>query len=87
MSRNSRDFKPTQVFDWESEPADERPTDFGRSTGFSSLSGYGALPNPRPQTRRHRGHGEGMFKLALSAVFLLGLCSVALYKMAHLLHA
>ena len=47
-----RDFKQTQIFGWEHEPADERPSDFvstGYSTGFSTLSSA-----PR---RRRRGNG------------------------------
>lgn len=91
MNRYPRDFKATQVFDWESEPADERPTDFsrgtdfGRSTGFSQLSGYGSLPQAR-STRRHRDAREGVAKLAVTALLLVGLCGVAMYKAAQLLH-
>lgn len=35
-----RRFKGETVYDWSSEPADERPTEFGSSTGYSQLSGF-----------------------------------------------
>lgn len=53
MSKNPHQVKSTQVFGWEAEPTDERPSEFIPSTGFSSLSGYYAMPpskNFRPRT-------------------------------------
>jgi hypothetical protein len=53
MSKNATPLKSTQVFGWEAEPTDERPSEFIPSTGFSSLSGYYAMPpskNFRPRT-------------------------------------
>ena len=35
-------IKPSQLFGWEHEPAQERPSAFMNSTSFASLSGYHA---------------------------------------------
>ena len=45
MSRALKNFKDTQIFDWESEPHDERPSEFAQSTGYSVLSGYHVMPD------------------------------------------
>jgi hypothetical protein len=31
-------FKGTQTYGWDSEPAEERPSEFGHSTGYGSIS-------------------------------------------------
>lgn len=90
MARHLPDFKPTQVFDWASEPADERPTGFGHSTGFStgySLSNFAGLHEPPPSARRRREHRRGLAKLLVSAVLVLGASTTALITMAHYLRA
>jgi hypothetical protein len=86
MSRHQPAFKSTQIFDWASEPADERPTDFGRSTGFSALSGYHMLPEPsRLAERRRREFRKGVAKLVAVSAVILGVSIAAMYEMAHLL--
>lgn len=80
--RRTPDFKPTQVFDWDHEPADERPTDFGRSTGYSSLSGFGSLQQVSGYAhRRHHTSNAGMAKLMGVTCLVLGLSVSALYTM------
>lgn len=86
MARHVPDFKQTQVFDWASEPADERPTDFGQSTGYS-LSNFAGLHEPPPSARRRREHRRGMAKLLVSAALVLGASTTALITMAHYLRA
>lgn len=84
--RRTPDFKPTQVFDWASEPVDERPTDFGRSTGYghSTLSGFGSLPEVHGSAhRRHaRAARSGMLKLAMSVGLVLSVGVAGLLTMA-----
>jgi hypothetical protein len=88
MSRHQQEFKSTQIFDWASEPADERPTDFARSTGFSALSGFQNLHEaPTPSMRRRQEHRGGMLKLAASAALILGMSGVGLLVMANMLRA
>ncbi len=86
-----RRFKGETVYDWESEPADERPTEFGASTGFSSYSGYfhstqdSALERRRRMARRHRRKGSG--GLVLGLVVTLALVSGVLYVASRVLAA
>jgi hypothetical protein len=85
MSRSNRPFKDTQVFGWETEPRDERPSEFVPSTGYSALSGYYAMPDARsrgPSTRR-RGHGPLLVLLASAA--MIGLGVAALLGFLHLI--
>lgn len=87
MSRHQPAFKSTQVFDWAAEPADERPTDFGRSTGFSVMSDYAALQPAPMSVRRRRQHRAGIAKLVVAALLTLSLGVTALVVMAHFLQA
>ena len=88
MSRSSRQqpaFKATQVFDWANEPADERPTDFGRSTGYSTLSGY--LPDTPSAARRRqrREYQSGVAKLLVISGLILGVSIFVMYEMVRYL--
>lgn len=86
MSRHQQAFKSTQVFDWASEPKDERPTDFGSSTGFSALSGYYALPETSTRDRRQRReHKQGFAKLVVASAFILGLSVFLMYEVIRFL--
>jgi hypothetical protein len=87
MSRHQPPFKSTQVFDWASEPADERPTDFGHSSGFSALSGYAALQPAPSSVRRRRQQRAGFVKLATVCLVTLSLGGGALVLMGRLLQA
>jgi hypothetical protein len=84
MSRSSRDFKDTQVYDWDAEPKDERPSEFIPSTGFSSLSGYYAMPPDASVYRRSRRRGGGV-GLWLVAALVVTLGAVGLLGLAYLL--
>lgn len=81
MSRSPRPFKDTQVFDWESEPKDERPSEFVASTGYSSLSGYYSMPEP---VRRRRSSG-GLNLVLIAGGVAVALGAAALYGFLHLL--
>lgn len=78
--RNDFDFKNTQVFGWEAEPKDERPSEFVPSTGFSSLSGYYSMPPDASVMRRRRTatRGGGGTVLWLSAALVIALGAVAM---------
>lgn len=71
MSRSSRDFKDTQVYDWDAEPKDERPSEFIPSTGFSSLSGYYAMPPDARVYRRNRRNGGGLTVLLVGLLVIV----------------
>lgn len=85
MNRHSRQFKETQVFGWDHEPKDERPSEFVPSTGYSVLSGYYTLPDSAVTRRpRRRGGFNGVLVAALLAV---GLGSAALIGLVHMLRS
>lgn len=78
MTRRS-DFKPSQVYDWEVEPHDERPSEFAQSTGYRVHSGFYVAPVVR--TRRS---GSGVM-VWLMASGVLGLAVVGLLVLVKLL--
>ena len=63
-----RQFKGETVYDWESEPAEERPTGFDASTtfaastlsssGFHSTSTYNSTLEARRRVARYRRRGS-----------------------------
>lgn len=73
-SSTVRRFKGETVYDWESEPADERPTEFGASTGFSTYSGYfhstqdSSLERHRRMARRYKRKGSGGLVIGVALV-------------------
>jgi hypothetical protein len=82
MSKNLANFKDTQVFDWEVEPHDERPSAFSQTTGYSLLSGYHVEP-VRQSRQRRRSLGPAL--AAAGVVVALG--AAAMVAFARLLHA
>lgn len=84
MSRSSRNFKDSQVFGWETEPKDERPSEFVPSTGYSALSGYYAMPEVRP--RRSQRRGGALTVLVVGALFV-GLGAAAMLTLLHWMRA
>ena len=82
MSRTNSRYKDTQVFDWESEPHDERPSEFAQSTGYQLHSGFYVAPVTSSRRRRD-GSGNGLVLwlmvgsvLGLGVAGLLGLVSL-----------
>ncbi len=84
MKSNRRDFKDTQLFGWDAEPSEERPSEFAQSTGYSALSGYYAVPDAHGTSkRRPKANGSG-FLLVVSAL-IVSLGAVGLYWLAQFL--
>lgn len=83
MNKSSRhDFKDTQVFDWELEPKDERPSEFAHSsTGYSLHSGFYAAP---VAAVRRRGGGGG-FMVWLVASGVVGVGVLGLFGLVHMM--
>jgi hypothetical protein len=70
------------VFGWEHEPADERPSEFSQSTGYSVLSGY-HIPrelNARA-ARRRSGDGLGFKGIVAVCLGLLALSGWAMHEL------
>lgn len=55
MKRTPRAFKDTQIYDWDAEPKEERPSGFVPSTGYSTLSGLSGVRDAGPYRSRPRG--------------------------------
>jgi hypothetical protein len=89
MNRQQHDFKfkDTQVFDWDLEPQQERKTDFGPSTGFSTFSSSGYYPHEGRHTaiRRRQEPSAGFAKLVVACALLLGVCTVGIMELPHYL--
>jgi hypothetical protein len=84
MSRSQRPFKNTQVFDWDSEPKDERPSEFVPSTGYSALSGYYAMPEARASRPRR---GGGLNTVLIAGAIIVALGTAALLGFLHMIRA
>lgn len=80
MKSNRRDFKETQLFGWDSEPSEQRPSEFAQSTGYSALSGYYAVPESR-----HRPKAKGIGFLLVMSGLIVGLGAAGLYWLAQYL--
>lgn len=78
-------FKQSQIYGWESEPADERPSEFMHSTGHAALSGYADPAVARLAARRSSGRFGAKSLLAFS-VAVLALGGYGLLRLAPLLH-
>lgn len=61
MVNRRSDFKPSQVYDWEVEPHDERPSEFAQSTGYRVHSGFYMAP---VVTARRRSNGVVVWLMA-----------------------
>ena len=74
------------TFGWDEEPADERPSEFVHSTGYSVLSGY-HVPNELNArvARRRSGSGFGFKGLVIVVVVFLGLSAVVIHEFAKVL--
>ena len=88
MQKKQLAFKETQFFDWDTEPKEERPSEFP-TTGFSTASGYyhslgDAAVTPR--TRRPRSNG-GHAPLIIGLLAVIAVGTVAVYWLAHWLRA
>ncbi len=84
MSRSIRPFTHSQVFDWEVEPQDERPSEFVPSTGYATLSGYHVMPETRG--REVRSGSSLNLVLVVGAVFV-ALGAAALIGFLHMIRA
>jgi hypothetical protein len=79
-------IKSSQIYSWEEEPVDERPSEFSSTTGHSLLSGYQSTYEPaRPARPTRRASRFGFKTILVFCVVLLALGLLALMKLAPLL--
>ena len=77
-------FKTTQLYGWDSEPVDERPSEFMSTMGYSTVSGrYSTAQATRQAPRRSR---LAIASLILVVLAVLALGAFALAGLAALLH-
>ena len=76
--------KRIHIYSWDEEPVDERPSEFGDSTGYATLSGHTIVTAP---TLRRRKQGRGLYALVLPCLAVLALGVYALTRLVPLLHA
>ena len=84
MKTSRRDFKDTQLFGWDSEPSEERPSEFAQSTGYSALSGYHVMPESYGASRR-KPKASGLGFLLVVSGLIVSLGGVGLYWLAQFL--
>ena len=83
MKRDRSTFQDTRLFDWDTEPKEERPSEF-HSTGFTTASGYYRSLTERrdhPVRRRSGNSGPNLLVVAIAAAILIG--GAALYWLAY----
>lgn len=70
----------TQVFSWDREAADDRPSEFRTSTSYALLHGTDDGPRqPRgPSQRHHRSGSSGAWRL-LALVLLAGSAAIFVF--------
>ena len=75
-------IKSTQIYGWDTEPVDERPSEFMNSASWSATSGFLAPP---PVVRRPASRQFGFSSLLVAALVLLVLGAFAIANIAPLL--
>jgi hypothetical protein len=77
-------IKATQLYGWDTEPVDERPSEFMPSSGYSAVSGfYSTAQSARQPPTRSRLAFAG---LILAVLTVLAVGTFALARFASLLH-
>lgn len=70
-------IKPTQIYDWDAEPVDERPSEIMNHSGFAAASGFQAASTlTRPPPAKPQFGMAGLIAAAL-AVLALGALAIA----------
>jgi hypothetical protein len=74
-------LRKPHVYQWDDEPADERPSEFASTSGYTSRSGYHPAMDPAPRRTVRFGARSVLFVTLL----LLGAGGWILHRFAHLL--
>ena len=82
INRHPTSVKETQLFDWLTEPKDERPSEF-HTTGFTTASGYHHSLERQDHPVRQRSGTSGLTQLLGVVVVVLGLGGAVLYGLVH----
>jgi hypothetical protein len=74
------------VFGWDAEPADERPSEFAPTTGYSAFSGYHQPTGLNRRVAKRQARFGGLVRVAIAFVMILGVTGLAMYGVARMLH-
>lgn len=74
-------IKPSQIYDWDTEPVDERPSEFMNSTSWSASSSF----HPPTPAARKPSSRFGFAGVLIVALTLLALGALAMAKIIPLL--
>jgi len=77
-------FKESQLYNWDTEPVDERPSEFMHSTGHAALSGYHSAFDVRPRPAQ-RGNRFGLASVLAFALVVLAAGAWAIVEFAPML--
>lgn len=77
-------FKESQLYNWDTEPVDERPSEFMHSTGYATLSGYHSNFDSARRAPARRGH-SGLIGMLVFALVIIALGAWAILKFAPML--
>ena len=79
-------FKASQLYNWDTEPVDERPSEFMHSTGYATLSGYHSSFDTRARTSSsQRSNYSGLIVVLVFAVIVVAVGGWAIVKFAPML--
>lgn len=77
-------FKESQLYSWDTEPVDERPSEFMHSTGYATLSGYHSNFDATRRTPARRSR-SGLIAMLMFALVVIALGAWAILKFAPML--
>ena len=78
-------FKESQLYSWDAEPVDERPSEFMHSTSYATLSGYHSNFDTARRHTAARSSRSGLIGVLVFALVVLAVGGWALVKLAPML--
>ena len=70
-------IKPTQIYDWDAEPVDERPSEFTVYSDFSAASGFHMASKSTKRSWAQPRFGFALLLVAALGVLALGALGIA----------
>jgi len=77
-------FKESQLYSWDAEPVDERPSEFMHSTGYATLSGYQSNFDATRRAPARRSYA-GLIGMLVFALIVIAIGGWAILKFAPML--
>jgi hypothetical protein len=77
-------FKQSQLYSWDAEPVDERPSEFMHSTGHATLSGYQSNFDATRRAPVRRSYA-GLIGMLVFALVVIAIGAWAILKFAPML--